>query len=131
MVEVSRRTALGAGVATLGFAIVGSIGAPVAADAAPAAAPLRSAFEAAVGRDFVALRGRTAHKLRLFAVRDLHPTTARQRPHCFNLIFLPVHGQAPTEGIYRVQRAGLPASDLFLSPVGGDAHVQALVNRAG
>jgi hypothetical protein len=62
-------------------------------------------------------------------IHDLSPTTAEQRAHSFILIFAPVGGERLPDAIYRVRRRGVRTHRLFLSSVGTDRGLQAVVNR--
>jgi hypothetical protein len=127
MTDMTRRTVLAGGIGLLTLAMVGS--APETVDAATRSAPVRADYAGSVGATFTASSDGHTHRLRLEHIRDLIPTTATQRPYCFNLIFVPVGSAALPDGIYTLSRRGAPTRDLFLSRVGIGHDMQALVNR--
>jgi hypothetical protein len=127
MVEMPRRTLLAGGAGLLGLVIVG-IGVEDAA-AATASGPLRADYARSVGQTFTAARAGHTYRLTLQHIRDLIPTTAERRPHCFNLIFVPGGTAAVADGIYTLSSRGVPTRSLFLSRVGTGHSMQALVNR--
>ncbi|MCW2765669.1 MAG: hypothetical protein JWO11_1628, partial [Nocardioides sp.] len=83
-----------------------------------------------VGRVFTARHGGHSVRVRLTDIRDLAPTTARQRPHCFILIFEPVGVARLQDAIYVISRNGVPTHRLFLSSFGSGDSLQAIVNRS-
>jgi hypothetical protein len=130
MGDVSRRAVLvtGAGIAglaALGFNEVDAAGATTA----PNSTPVRSNYTKAVGKVFTAVHAGRVHRLRLTHVRDLSPTSAAQRPHCFNLIFAPTGKARLSDAIYVLDRPGVHPHALFLSGMGTDGAMQAVVNR--
>lgn len=129
MAQLSRRRVVEAGVAAVGGLIAAGAAAPDAFGARRRL-PQRAAFERSRGRTFTATSGGHRYRLRLREVQDLPAAKARQRQLCFNLVFAPAGGRAPSEGIYRLRRPGFRPTELFISPVGADGRLQALVNRA-
>jgi hypothetical protein len=127
MAEVSRRAILAAAGGLAGLAAVGFDGG--AAATVPGSTILRSNYVKAVGQVFTATHAGHRHRLRLAAVRDLEPTTAAQRPHCFNLIFAPAGSTRLDDAIYVLRRPGVHTHRLFLSSLGTDGALQAVVNR--
>jgi hypothetical protein len=144
MGDVSRRAVLGAGVGTLGLVAFG-IAAPAANAAAttrarpvplapdkasPMSAPLRSDYAHSVGRVFTATRDGHVFRIKLSRIEDLVATTAKQRPHCFALIFAPTSKARLHDGIYVLRRPGLHTHKLFVSSVGAKGVMQAIINRS-
>jgi hypothetical protein len=144
MGDVSRRAVLGAGVGTVGLVALGAA-APdaeaatkaksgttdaAAAQASPMSAPLRSDYAESVGRVFTATRDGRAHRVTLTHVQDLVHTAAKQRPHCFGLMFTPVGNARLHDGMYVLKRKGVRTHKLFISAVGTEGHMQAIINRS-
>lgn len=146
MGDVSRRAVLGAGVGTVGLVALGAA-APAAeaavgtkgktgttdsaaAKASPMSAPLRSDYAASVGRVFTATRDGHTHRVTLTHVQDLVHTTTKQRPHCFGLMFAPVGKAKLHDGMYVLKRKGVPTHKLFISAVGTEGDMQAIINRS-
>lgn len=123
MAFVPRRSVLSAGLGLAGAALLGTP--PASAARARSRYPRRSDYTRSVGRVF---RVGNSH-LRLRHVRDVPHTSARAREHCFVLVFEPVGTTRLPDGIYRVQRAGVPARSLFLSAVGTRRGMQAVISR--
>jgi hypothetical protein len=112
-----------------GVAGVTALGAGEAWSVPASSAPLRADYAASVGRTFTARHGRRSIRVRLTDIRDLKPTTSRQRAHCFALIFEPV-GSAPLhDAIYVISRRGVRTHTLFLSSLGTAGALQAIINR--
>jgi hypothetical protein len=128
MHEVSRRTALGAGLGLIGLAVVGVN--ESTAEAAGASAPLRSHYASSVRKVFTARHGGRTYRLTLTAVQNLPHSRAAHRPYCFSLLFTPAGRTVLPDGIYTLVRAGVPTHSLFLSRVGTGRTLQAVVNRA-
>jgi hypothetical protein len=132
MGDVSRRTFLGAGAGTVGLIALG-IG-ESAAEAAPSTSstsgPLRADYEHLVGRVFTARHAGHTHRLRLTRIHALPPTTEKRRSHCFALVFTPVGKARIDDGIYTLRRRRAVAHKLFLSSLGSNGCLQAIINRS-
>ena len=128
MHKPSRRAVLGAGLGSLALAIVGVD--ETAADAATVSAPVRRHFASSVGKVFTVQHGDRTSRLRLTAVQDLPHASAANRQYCFSLLFTPAGRGVLHDGIYTVQRAGVPTHSLFLARIGTGRTLQAVVNRA-
>jgi hypothetical protein len=128
MHEVSRRTALGAGLGLLGLAVVGVD--ESAADAASTSAPVRAHYASSTRKVFTARHGGRTYRLTLTAVQNLPHARAADRPYCFSLLFTPAGRTVLPDGIYTLVRSGVPTHSLFLSRVGTGRTLQAIVNRA-
>ena len=129
MPHVSRRAILGAGFASVGLGMAGAMGATApAADAAPVVRLSRSHYAKSQGRTFTATHGKHVYHLKLLHIHDVAGTTAKQRDRCFNLVF-GATGRMP-DGIYTLARAGVLTQTLFLSRIGTDPTMQALVNQS-
>ena len=128
MNELPRRAVLTAGATALGLAVVG-LG-ESSAEAAAGSAPLRAHYAKSIGKVFTAERNGRRLRVRLTHIRDLNPTTARQRPYCFTLVFTPVGPARFAEGIYLLRRDKVRSHRLFLSSVGDRRAMQAVVNRS-
>ncbi|HZC53222.1 MAG TPA: hypothetical protein VE441_12095 [Mycobacterium sp.] len=128
MHEPSRRTVFSAGLGLVGLMVVG-VDAP-GADAATAPAAVRRDYASSVGKVFTARHHGRIHRLMLTAVQDLPHTSAADRQYCFSLLFTPAGRAVLHDGIYTVQRAGVPTHSLFLGRVGTGRTLQAVVNRA-
>lgn len=124
----SRRTVLGAGLGLLGLVVVGID--ETAADAATASVPVRQHYTPALHKVFTVHHAGGSHRLRLTAVQNLPHSSAAHRPYCFSLLFTPLGRTLLPDGIYRLQRTGVPTQLLFLSRVGPGNTLQAVVNRA-
>ncbi|MBN9618926.1 MAG: hypothetical protein J0H43_04240 [Actinobacteria bacterium] len=129
MPHVSRRAMLGAGFASVGLGVAGVMGveAPVA-DAAPVSPPCRSHYSKSQGRTFTATQGKRVYQLKLVHIRDIAGATAKQGDRCFNLVFSAA--KRMPDGVYTLTRAGVPTHTLFLSRIGTELTMQALVNRS-
>lgn len=145
MPEISRRTALAFGLGTVGVATLGIAANPESTAAALGAVragfaqpviPARSVFAGSVGEVFTATGSGTSFPVTLAAIRDLTPVLVADDEDRFNLHFESTD-PAFEQGIYRLVRAGVPVTELFVSPVdlpvsgaSGDVRtLQALVNR--
>jgi hypothetical protein len=128
MHEPSRRTVLGAGLGSLALVIVGVNEA--GADAATMSAPIRRHYGSSVGKVFTVHHGGRTHRLTLTAVQNLPHASAAHRQYCFSLLFTPAGRAVLHDGIYTVQRHGVPTHSLFLGRVGTGRTLQAVVNRA-
>lgn len=141
----SRRTALTAGLGTAGVAAlavtahadsVGSTISTLVESFNRPAIPARSAFASSVGEVFTATPvGATARQSRLSvtlaSIEDLDPAPIADDEDRFNLLFAS-NDPAFEPGIYRFTRAGVPMTELFVSPVNADDEtrkLQALINR--
>lgn len=127
MNEPSRRTVLGAGIGLVGLAIVG-VDARTA-DAATSTAPMRSQYTPSVGRVFTVRHGGRAHRVTLTAVQNLPHTRPADRQYCFSLLLIPAGRTDLPDGIYTLERSGVPAHSLFLSRIGTGRALQAVINR--
>ncbi len=125
MAELTRRTLVGAGATALVVTGVGG-----GAEAAPlrrGSGPLkRGDYAAAVGTVFVARRDGRSHRFRLTHVADAGGRGRRQDR--FLLVFEPVRGARPDDGIFLLTHRKLRDHHLFVSALGPDA-LQAVVNR--
>ena len=128
MHEPSRRAVLGAGLGVLGLMVIGVD--QSAADAATVSAPLRDDYAPAVHKVFIARHGGRTHRVTLTAVQNLPHTSAAHRRYCFSLLFMPTGRAVLPDGIYRLERAGVPTHSIFLARVGTGRTLQAVVNRA-
>jgi hypothetical protein len=124
----TRRTVLGAGLGAIGLAVVGIR--PSAADAATASGPVRVNYAASVGKAFTVRYAGAIHSLTLTALQDLPNARITDRPYCFSLLFTPSGSSVLPDGIYALQRTGVPTYSLFLGRVGTGRTLQAVVNRA-
>jgi hypothetical protein len=129
MGDVTRRVVLGAGAGIAGLVALGS--GEGAAEAAPIAtsAPLRRHYKKSVGRIFTATHAGRTVRLRLTHIRDLSPTKAKQRQHSFTLVFTPVGKAHVPDAIYVMRTHGLQPHRLFVSSMGPNRGLQAVVNR--
>ena len=115
MSDVTRRAVLGAGAGVAGLVALGLGEGDADAATTFHAVPLRSHYTPALGRVFTASRGGHSYRLRLTAIRDLKPTTAKQRSHSFTLVFTPVgNAHRPVDGIYAITSRATVAHHLFL-----------------
>jgi hypothetical protein len=128
MHETSRRTVLGAGLGSLVLVIAGVD--ETGADAATASAPVRRDYASSVGKVFTVRHNGRTNRLSLTAVQNLPHASAANRQYCFSLLFTPAGRAVLHDGIYTVQRAGVPTHSLFLGRVGTGRTLQAVVNRA-
>lgn len=128
MHEPSRRAVLGAGLGSLALVIVGID--ETAADAATGSGPVRRDYASSVGKVFTVHRDGHTNRLTLTAVHNLPHTSKADRQYCFSLLFKPAGRATPHDGIYTVQRAGVPTHSLFLGRIGTGHTLQAVVNRA-
>jgi hypothetical protein len=129
MGDVSRRVVLGAGAGLAGLVALGFDEVDAVAAASANSTPVRSNYSKAVGKVFTAVHAGRSHRLRLTHIRDVAPATAAQRPHCFNLIFSPVGTVRLHDAIYVLHHSGVNTHRLFLSAIGTDGTMQAVVNR--
>jgi hypothetical protein len=127
MHEVSRRAVIGAGM--VGGAVVGAVLAdPTAAFAAPGSQPLRSHYATSVGKVFSVEHRGVRTRARLTRVHDLSGATADQRRYRFLLVFAPTGTKSLDDAIYTVRRRGVPSHQIFLSSIGPERDVQAVVD---
>ncbi|MCW2855303.1 MAG: hypothetical protein JWR52_918 [Marmoricola sp.] len=89
----------------------------------------RSDYRRAVGKVFTARHGRHSYRLRLEHIHDLAHTTAAQRQHSFNLVFVPIGSAHVPDGVYVLRSSHVRVHPLFLSGIGSHRAMQALVNR--
>ena len=136
MPDVSRRTALKVGVGAAGLmAVAGPVGAAEVIGGRPVkpAIPMRSHFASWVGQPFTAVGRHGRYQLTLAEILDVAPLVTTADEDRFNLIFEAVSARSPEQGIYLISRRGVPATQLFISPVGAGSarpRLQALVNRS-
>ncbi|MFF5624760.1 hypothetical protein ACFY5A_05285 [Microbacterium sp. NPDC012755] len=136
---ISRRGVLGAGAVVLGVGMAAGAPPAVAAtssrpmtDAAASApgtdplTPVRSMFAGREGAEFSGASPWSAHRLVLASVDDLHG--GGDAENRFRLEFTTDEGAR--DGIYRLTQGGELVASLFLARVGGDARLEAVVDRA-
>lgn len=145
MPVITRRTALAFGLGSVGVATLAVAANPQGATAAFGALqaafgspviPARSVFAGSVGEVFTATASGASFPVTLAAIHDLSPMLVDDDEDRFNLIFESTD-PAFEPGIYRLTRAGVPLTELFVSPInfspdsanGGPRTLQALVNR--
>jgi len=135
--ELSRRNALKLGVGVVGFAAVagpaGALGLAAGTGTTRPAIPVRSHFTPSIGATFVAAGSSGMHRLTLVQILDVAPVTKQNDEDRFNLIFEASGETIPGQGIYTFTRTGVPATQLFISPIGpasGPVRLQGLVNRS-
>ncbi|NYJ21190.1 DUF6916 family protein [Glaciibacter psychrotolerans] len=138
--HISRRTAVTFGLGTLGLtalslaanpATVGATLSALADALNPPAIPARSIFLGSVGKIFTAASEADSFPVTLAAIEDLAPLVTPDDEDRFNLLFASTDARFQP-GIYRISRAGVPTTELFVSPVGVESKtrtLQALVNR--
>jgi hypothetical protein len=97
---------------------------------AATAAPSRSDYVSSIGEIFEATDRRGTVRLRLTHADDVTAPGATKRSQTYALIFEPVEHDRPADGIYALRRRGVPTHDLFVSAVGPDTAMQAIVNGA-
>jgi hypothetical protein len=127
MAEATRRGVIRGGVIVLGAA---ALGFDTVLGGAATAAPSRSAYASSIGEIFEASSRRATVRLRLTHADDMTAPGAARRSQTYALIFEPVEGERPDDGIYALRRQGVPTHDLFVSAVGPGKTVQAIVNGA-
>jgi hypothetical protein len=138
MGDVSRRTFLGAGAGTFGLIALGINESVAGATATPSvtsmtsdmSAPLRADYAPSVGRVFTARHAGHTHRVTLSRIHDLSPTSAKQRSHCFAMVFVPVGRTRLEDGIYTLRRSKAVTHKLFLSSLGSTGSMQAIINRS-
>jgi hypothetical protein len=134
MGDVSRRMFLGAGAGTLGLIALGInesvAGATGTGSTSAMSAPLRADYAPWVGRVFTAARAGHTYRLTLTRIDDLSPTTAKLRSHCFAMVFTPVGKARLDDGIYTLRRTKAVTHKLFLSSLGTNGGMQAIINRS-
>jgi hypothetical protein len=132
MDALSRRAVLGATAGAAGLVTICAVDADAAVLGRTASAPLRSHYAGSVGRVFTARHGGRSVRMRLTAIRDVVPGSARQRSRCFVLVFAPVgRGMSAPDAIYDLRRHGVRTHRLFLSSFGTGRAMQAIINRPG
>ena len=129
MGDVSRRTALGAGAGVAGLLALGLGQTDADAAVASTTVPHRNHYKRSLGRVFTATYAGRTYRLRLHRIHDLTPTTAKQRAHSFTLVFTPVGAAHLPDAIYVLRSHAVAAHHLFLSAIGTDRGMQAVVNR--
>ncbi len=144
MPEVSRRTAMTAGLGGLSLAaaaIATQLG-PTQASAAPSVTanpnaleagvePTRSLYLPAVGSTFRASDGTRTIDITLATVEDLASAKSPGDEGRFSLLFTTL-GFLAGDGIFTLRRSGIPTTTLFLTPIGprgATRTMQAIVNR--
>ena len=138
MGDVSRRTFLGAGAGTIGLIALGinesvadaTTKAPATATTSAMSAPLRADYAPWVGRVFSATRAGHTYRVTLTRIDDLSPTTAQQRSRCFAMVLTPVGRAHLADGIYTLRRSKAVTHKLFLSSLGTNGSMQAIINRS-
>ena len=144
MPGISRRTALTVGIGTAGVAALaatahsGSISSAISTFVESfdrPVIPARSVFAGSIGEAFAATPSAPdAHRVlsvTLSSIEDLESATAENDEDRFNLLFAS-NDPAFEPGIYRFTRAGVPTTELFVSPINADGEtrrLQALINR--
>ena len=94
-------------------------------------APLRRTTPQAVGRVFTATRDGHTYRVKLTHIQDLVPTTAKQRPHCFGAdVRAGRQGTAAGRDVRVEAQAGCATHKLFISAVGTEGDMQAIINRS-
>ena len=116
------------GVGVLGVAAVG-FGDSAVVGRAAAAVPSRSTYAGAIGEVFDATANGHTTRLRLTSALQVDPPPGR-RTESFVLMFEPADGARPTDSLYAMRGGSVPVHDLFVSSVGSDGAMQAIVNRA-
>jgi hypothetical protein len=129
MGDVSRRAALGAGVGVAGLVALGLGEGEAEAATAAMTVPRRSHYKASLGRVFTARHGGHTYRLRLKRIHNLQHSPAKLRPHAFILVFQPVGKADLPDAIYVLRSHAVGAHKLFLSSIGTDRGMQAVVNR--
>jgi hypothetical protein len=129
MDSLSRRAVVGAAAGAAGLVAVGAADARTPGLDRKVSAPLRSHYAGSIGRIFTARQGGRTVRLRLTAIRDVVPTSARQRSRCFILVFAPVGKVSAPDAIYLLRRSGVRTHRLFLSAFGTRHAMQAIINR--
>lgn len=127
MTQATRRSVIRGGVVVLGAA---ALGFDTVLGGAATAAPSRSDYRSSIGEIFEASDRRGTVRLRLTHADDMTSSRATKRSETYALIFEPVDGDRPDDGIYALRRRGVPTHDLFVSAVGPDTAMQAIVNGA-
>ena len=97
---------------------------------AAAAVPSRSVYASAIGEVFEATADGRTSRLRLTSATAAPSAMATPRSESFTLTFEPVRGGRPDDGIYALRGTSVPLHDLFVSSMGPDSTMQAIVNRA-
>ena len=145
MGDVSRRAVLGAGASALGLAALG-VGLPdaeattrstprtkaraAAAKATPMSAPVRADYAHVVGRVFTATRGGHSYRVKLTHLQDIAPGDAEAAPALLRTDLRQVGKARLHDGIYVLRRAGVRTHKLFISSVGTERGMQAIINRS-
>jgi hypothetical protein len=127
MGTLSRRAVLGGAIGTAGAAALGA--GPAIASATIRTAPVRSNYSGSVGQVFTAEHDGHRYRLKLTHIHDLPHCKAKHRPHNFLLVFAPVGHRKLPDAIYRLSRRGVRAHRLFLSSLGTERGMQAVINR--
>jgi hypothetical protein len=127
MADVSRRAVVRGGIGVLGIAAVGFGDSAFIGRAA--AVPSRSVYASAIGEVFEATADGRTSRLRLTSATAAPTATTGPRSESFTLTFEPVRGDRPDDGIYALRGASVPLHDLFVSSMGPDSTMQAVVNR--
>lgn len=128
MAETTRRDVIRGGVVVLAAGALGFD--TVLGGGAATAAPSRSDYTSSIGEIFEASNRRGTVRLRLTHADDMTAPGATRRSQTYALIFEPVEGERPDDGIYALRRQGVPTHDLFVSAVGPGKTLQAIVNGA-
>jgi hypothetical protein len=125
MGALSRRAVLGGAIGAAGAVALGAGPAVAAANSAP----LRANYTGAVGEVFTAEHDGHRYRIRLTHIHELQHCKAKQRQHNFALIFAPVGHHKLPDAIYRLHRRGVRTHRLFLSSVGTERGLQAVIYR--
>lgn len=131
MLEVSRRALVGAGAAATGVVLLDDsvASARARADRDAPGGPVRSHYAAAVGQVFSLVGPRGAVRARLRRVGDVPAAAGADRELCFTLVFSPLASRPVGDAIWSVRRRSMPSHDLFLSALGREGDVQAVIDR--
>jgi hypothetical protein len=125
MVGVTRRSVIRGGIAVVSVTALGFD--TVVGAGSASATPRHSDFSGAVGQVFEATADGRTVRLRLTAADEITPPGSAKQAQSFVLIFEPLRDQRPDDAIYALRSKGVPTYDLFLSAVGPDSAMQAVV----
>ena len=130
MPELSRRTVVASGLGSAGLMLLAPSpagGHTLLLQDGPGG-PLRSHFADGIGAVFTLVGSRDRARVRLSSIDDVAAAGAGNEL-CFTLTFTPLQGRRVPDGIWSVRHRGSASHDLFLSAVGRDGAVQAVVDR--
>jgi hypothetical protein len=127
MTNPSRRAVLRAGVAVAAMSVPLSIARNAMSMVAPATGTVlrRGTFQPHVGRTFRLVGAGGTHAAVLRSVKDVKHAKKADADTCFRLIF--EADRTLEQGTYQVVRAGMPALDLFIAPIGAKGGVHEAV----